>query len=185
MSTYRKRQAFTLAAALCLHWVWLQFWPAPLASLAKVRHMDAPINTHFSINVVSVLLGESTVGPSPYAPHTSQTNTNLPVDHQASVHAPPEYRSSDQLDTRAAPRLEWNIDKQSISHSGPTSLVFTVWVSENGTIETLEPHTFNEQPWQYDSLAQALQTTPMVPASLRTVPVASTMTVELMLNSDD
>lgn len=99
---------------------------------------------------------------------------------------PPQYRGSDHLDTRAAPSfLIWNIDKQLIRCGNPASLEFTVWVSAAGKIDALEPHTCNGQPWAYDDLAKTLQTTSMVPASIRTQSVASTMTVELIVDDDD
>jgi hypothetical protein len=92
------------------------------------------------------------------------------------------YKTTDELDTRAAPRSEWNLNKQLLVRGEPTALVFTIWVSSAGVIEALEPLSRNAEPWSYDDLARALQETLMVPASLRTEPVASTMTVELTVD---
>lgn len=113
-----------------------------------------------------------------------RTDTDLPRTYSISPDYE-KYKTTDQLDTRAAPRLEWNIEKSFISRNEETSLIFTIWVSESGNIDALEPHMLNGHPWDYNLLAKKLQTTSMVPASLRSAPVASTMTVELTVSGGD
>ncbi len=178
-----------LAAVLGLHLAWLQCFRSSVGSgiYTGTPYRSGSSNVAFTVELAP--------RPSGFAPQEKNSFAAKAVPKYSGDSNPErnsqdfrqsQYRGSDHLDTRAAPSLLiWNIDKQLIHCGKPASLVFTVWVSAAGTIDALEPHTCNGQPWAYDDMAKALQATSMVPASLRTQPVASTMTVELMVDNDD
>jgi hypothetical protein len=178
---HRTVKIFTLAVVLGAHLAWLLEWHIPIGLSPNTVHRDELRKFPAKLVPTRPLRGPPAVqAAAPHAPHNS--DITKPVSAEGVWLG---YKTSDELDTRAAPRIEWNINKQLLVHGESTALMFTVWVSAAGVIEALEPHTRNAEPWRYDGLARALQETLMVPASLRTEPVASTMTVELTVDNDD
>ena len=102
-------------------------------------------------------------------------NTNPFISYQNSI-----YLSTDQVDTRAAPKDKWLIQQDSVP-AGAISLHFTVWISATGQIDHVEviPNS-PDSHWEYAALSK-LQLTEMEPATLQDVPVPSTMSVELFV----
>lgn len=178
---HRTIKIVTLAVVLGAHLVWLLEWRIPIGFDFSTLRRDGLTKIAVELVQTESQLAAPAVQPrlTPHSPSTTITE-RVPAENVLL-----EYQNSDQLDTRSAPRLNWNIDKQLLVRGEPTALVFTVWVSAAGVIDALEPHTRNGQSWSYDGLARALQETLMVPASLRTQPVASTMTIELTADNDD
>ncbi|MDO8449057.1 MAG: hypothetical protein Q7T10_09655 [Rhodoferax sp.] len=96
---------------------------------------------------------------------------------------PALYRSSAEVDTTAAPTIDWVVNRQSMPKAGGTLLVVTVWISATGVIDHFELE--QQQPsgdWATAALS-SLQTTVMEPATLGGAPVASTMTIEISLDN--
>lgn len=174
---------------LGLHLAWLQYLRTSVGSSINTGtpYRSGSSNVAFTVELASRTSGFAPRDNGSFAAQAVRKySEESNAERTSQDFRPLQYRGSDDLDTRAAPSfLIWNIDKQLIRCGKPASLEFTVWVSATGTIDALEPHTCNGQPWAYDDLAKTLQTTSMVPASLRTQPVASTMTVELMVDDDD
>jgi hypothetical protein len=155
------------------HLAWLLEWRVPIGLSPDTLHGEELREFPVKWVPTKALRGPPAVqSVVNHVPHNSGTTEGGWVG----------YKTTDELDTRAAPRSEWNLNKQLLVRGEPTALVFTIWVSSAGVIEALEPLSRNAEPWSYDDLARALQETLMVPASLRTEPVASTMTVELTVD---
>jgi len=96
---------------------------------------------------------------------------------------PVNYRTSQEVDTRAAPVMDWMINRESAPRKSFATVIVTVWVSAAGVIdhfqiESQEP----EGDWTSAALS-SLQATLMEPATLGGEPVASTMTVEISLDN--
>lgn len=166
---------------VCIHGFFLFNYCTPNLNHPKLENKTVEMQPNLRIDIASVQL-KKPLGKWPK--NASQPQTDSPRLHGA-LQEHGKYKTTDQLDTRAAPRFEWNVEKSLVSRNIETSLIFTIWVSETGTIDALEPHLLNGSPWSYDLLAKGLQTTSMVPASVETVPVASTMTVELTIFGGD
>nr|WP_315478277.1 hypothetical protein [uncultured Rhodoferax sp.] len=179
VNTEWKRKTITLAVVLGMH----------LGLLLSLK-MPSDSRTNATLTIEFVLAsyrsGTALQASDPSAAqHLRRVSAKSNAEGAARDYGPFRYQNFEHLDTRAAPSLiTWNIDKRFLHRGEPTTLVFTVWVSAAGTIDALEPHTINGEQWTYDGLAETLQTTSMVPASLRTQPVASTMTVELVVDDD-
>lgn len=89
------------------------------------------------------------------------------------------YRSTNELDTRAVPITDWNIDISQAPDEISFVLVFTVWISETGSIDLIEyPNSDDEAPW-LNAVRAHLANTEMQPATLEGQPVPSTMIVEI------
>ncbi len=94
------------------------------------------------------------------------------------------YRSTDELHTRAVPIVDWKIDTSQVPNDIFFVLIFTVWVSETGTIDFIEyPTSADEPPWVNAARANLAQTE-MQPATLDGRPVPSTMTVEISVEPE-
>lgn len=176
-----KYKICAFAVVVCLHGIFLFSCCTLHLKYPTLKKKAAETQLDFKINIASAQLDKP---KNERLKNAIQTDTDLPRVYSASQEYG-KYKTTDQLDTRAAPRFEWNVDKSLISRNVLTSLIFTIWVSETGTIDALEPHMLNGNPWSYDNLAKELQTTPMVAASLKSTSVASTMTVELTVSGED
>jgi hypothetical protein len=95
------------------------------------------------------------------------------------------YYSSLEIDTRAAPTIDWAVNRSTMPKGGTVLLIITIWISAVGVVDHFELE--QQQPsgdWASAALS-SLQTTIMEPATLGGVPVASTMTIEISLNNHD
>lgn len=96
---------------------------------------------------------------------------------------PQHYRTTSELDTRAAPVRDWNIAREALPPNTVTSLVFTVWVSADGIIDHYVLENDDQQPsWAAQALSH-LQDTLMEPGTFNDQAVPSTMTVELLIDN--
>jgi hypothetical protein len=96
---------------------------------------------------------------------------------------PRQYRSSQEVDTRSVPAIEWIINHGAAPKNSFAMLIVTVWVSAEGEIDHFQIE--DQQPggdWVAEALS-GFQTTVMEPATLAGVPVASTMTIEISLDN--
>jgi hypothetical protein len=177
---HKSVKILTLAVVLGAHLAWLLEWHSPIGLSPNTVHRDELRKFPVELVPTRPLHGPPAAQAATHAPHNSDINERVSAERVWLG-----YKTSDELDTRAAPRIEWNLNKKLLVRGEPTALVFTVWVSSAGVIDVLEPLTRNAEPWSYDGLARALQETLMVPASLRTEPVASTMTIEFTVDNDD
>lgn len=117
-------------------------------------------------------------------------NANNPPLKQMSVVSatdpgwnPANYRTSQEVDTRAAPVMDWMINRESAPGKGFATVILTVWVSAAGVIDHFQIES-QEPAGDWTSAAlYSLQTTLMEPATLGGEPVASTMTVEISLDN--
>lgn len=95
------------------------------------------------------------------------------------------YLTTDSLHTRAAPKIDWAIKKELLPVHELVLIRFTVWVSAEGLIDHLEPEGAETQPsWLTEALVYLKQTA-MEPATINDQPVASRMTVEILIDSTD
>lgn len=89
------------------------------------------------------------------------------------------YRSSPDVDTRAAPTIDWAVNRQAVPNGVYAQLVVTIWISAEGVVDHFE--LLQQQPsgdWA-TAVLSSFQTTAIEPATLAGMPVASTMTIEL------
>jgi len=96
---------------------------------------------------------------------------------------PLNYRTSQEVDSRAVPVMDWLINRESTPRKSLATVIVTVWVSAAGDIdhfqiEAQEP----EGDWTLAALS-SLQATAMNPATLAGEPVPSTMTLEISLDN--
>ncbi len=97
---------------------------------------------------------------------------------------PLRYHTSQDVDTRAVPTIDWVIHRESVPRNSLAVLVITVWVSATGVVDHFQIE--DQQPagsWVSSALS-SLQTTTMEPATLGGEPVASTMTIEISLDNN-
>lgn len=93
------------------------------------------------------------------------------------------YRTSQELDTYAAPTIDWVVNRQSIPAGTTAMVVVSVWISATGYIDHFQIEQQNPGGnWAHTALA-SLQTTAMEPATLGGTPVASTMTLEISFDN--
>ncbi|HOZ63452.1 MAG TPA: hypothetical protein PK497_03540 [Burkholderiaceae bacterium] len=96
---------------------------------------------------------------------------------------PLNYRTSQEVDTRAIPVIDWMINHESAPGKSFATVIVTVWVSAAGVIDHFQIES--QEPagdWTSGAL-YSLPTTLMEPATLGGEPVASTMTVEISLDN--
>lgn len=94
------------------------------------------------------------------------------------------YRSSPELDTRAAPTIDWIVNHQTQPKEGISVLVVTVWISASGVIDHFQLEQQHPSgDWAMSVLA-SFQNTVMEPATVAGIPVPSTMTIEITLNNE-
>jgi len=168
--------AQTSQAAFLVRWI-LPMWGTVQMNGAGM------VSSVFSLQKNSVKNSfDRTVKPS------SDVN-NLPFNQTRIVSGadsgwnPVNYRTSQEVDTRAAPVMDWMINRESAPRKSFATVIVTVWVSAAGVIdhfqiERQEP----EGDWMPAALS-SLQTTLMEPATLGGEPVASTMTLEISLDN--
>lgn len=84
---------------------------------------------------------------------------------------------------RSAPVDDWVINKQAIPKGQLAILQLTIWISATGAIDHVVVENAAFQPaWAVQALA-TIRDTPMEPAILNNKPVASTMTIELVIDN--
>lgn len=93
------------------------------------------------------------------------------------------YLTADQLDSSARPVIDWVIARQALPSVGGVSLVFRVWISADGTIDHFEVANRDNVPEWMDRALSPLAQTAMEPAMRNGAPVASTMMVEILIDS--
>lgn len=191
---------------LALHWVALEFlahrlkaplrteqarplilhiqWTGSSEALVPARSTDlSALHTPVTIPLSEI----SKLAEDPSPPATALTDLSsekyTKTDGTNQGWDPTLYRSSAEVDTTAAPTIDWVVNRQSVPTVGATLLVVTVWISATGVIDHFE--LVQQQPsgdWATAALS-SLQTTGMEPATLGGVPVASTMTIEISLDN--
>lgn len=93
------------------------------------------------------------------------------------------YRTSQELDTYAAPTIDWVVNRQSLPAGTTATIVVSVWISATGYIDHFQIEQQNPSGnWAHTALA-SLQTTAMEPATLGGTPVASKMTLEISIDN--
>lgn len=177
---------FVLIAHVLVLWACANYWQRPSkdagsrGSISQLRIVKAPVPTSHTdpakLEKNDAPLNNSGVStPLPEAlsdvlPQTPGWNSQL------------YYKSSD-VDTRAAPAIEWIIDQRMAPPTRHVVLIVTVWVSAMGTIDHYELE--DQQPdgdWAISALS-TLSTTLMEPATLNGEAVASTMTIEISFDN--
>jgi hypothetical protein len=126
---------------------------------------------------------------SPHATKLSISANNSPFNQKGIVSEadpgwnPVNYRTSQEVDTRAAPVMDWMINRESVPRKAFATVIVTVWVSAAGVIDHFQIES-QEPAGDWASAAlNSLPTTLMEPATLGGEPVASTMTVEISLDN--
>jgi hypothetical protein len=95
------------------------------------------------------------------------------------------YLTTELLQTRAAPKLNWKIRQEMLPKNQIVVVTFTVWISAEGRIDHYaETHEEIQPRWWSEALAD-LRETDMEPATLNNRPVASTMTVEVIVDNSN
>jgi hypothetical protein len=93
------------------------------------------------------------------------------------------YFSYEELDASARPVIDWVIARDGVPPGVGASLLFKLWIGADGTIDHFEVANPDEAPTWAKSVLAPIGQTPMEPAMRQGAPVASTMMVEILLDS--
>jgi hypothetical protein len=158
--------------------------PAPRSLVLPVTWMQAEVKKSVPeppISQIPSQIPENIASASPENNAPPPDSDERPIDSIG--FNPQTYKTSDELHTRSAPKSEWNIDTEVIPKYTITTLVFTVWVSDTGHIDHyVLDDSLAQTPWAVAALAH-LQDTEMEAATLNDQPMASSMTVEIVIDT--
>lgn len=142
-----------------------------LPTQVKINHSEL-------IQPLSFLSHPDSASTEVRAPNRTETN-GVQLGWSAEL-----YRSSPDVDTRAAPTIDWAVNRQAVPNGVYAQLVVTIWISAEGVVDHFE--LLQQQPsgdWA-TAVLSSFQTTAIEPATLAGMPVASTMTIELSFDNN-